>query len=334
MKIRRTLGLFSCLFLQLAPFCAASNPTVYQFYGKLLFGNGAPSFHDLKVNVILQGASTPFITQTHASLSGAFKFKNLQPGTYVLIAKHEHLGELKKTVEIGPSFADAGGKISASVEWDPKPMEQNVFTVSAVTLSTSKHARQLYRAALDLLSKHDVDGATRKLEEAVQDSPQFVSAWSYLGSIAYQSRQFKQAELCFREAFKLDPSSTLTLTNMGGVLLSEEKFEEALPFNLQAVRVGPDDALARSQLGLNYFRLGNESEAEVHLKAAKKSDPAHFSFPQLILSSIYKARNDYACMIGELEEFLRFHPDSNLADAVRVSLAVARNAQAELRLRN
>jgi len=324
MRVKRSLILF--VFLQVALLSAAPSRTVYEFCGKLLLGNGA-TIRGLKVNVVLQGASTPFITRTLADPAGAFKFSNLQSGTYVLIVAHEHLGELRRTVEIGPSFADAAGRISANVKWEPRPIEEKAFTISAASLSVSDHAHQLYLGALDLLGKRDVEGATHRLEEVVQTAPQFVSAWSYLGSIAYQSHQFARAELCFREAYGLDPASSLTLVNMGGVLLSEHKFEEALPFNLQAVRAAPNDALARSQLGLNYFRLGNEGEAETQLKEAKKSDPAHFSYPQLILSSIYKDRKDYPGMIAELEEFLRLHPDSNIADAVRVSLTAARQAQ-------
>ncbi len=325
MRIKRSIALVLCLFLQAALAGAASGRATYQFRGKLLISNDT-ALDGLKVHVILQGISTPFITRTLADLAGCFKFNNLQSGTYILVASHDHLGELRKTVEIGPSFADAAGRISAMLKWDPKPIEQNLFTISSVALSVPDHARRLYLAALDLLGKYDVKAAINRLEEAVQTAPQFSAAWSYLGSIAYQSHQYARAETYFREAFRLEPTSGLTLINMGGVLLSEDKFDEALPFNQQAVEAAPNNALARSQLGLNYFRLGNESAAEIQLREAKKSDPAHFSYPQLILSRICKDRKDYSCMIGELEEFLRLHPDSSLADAVRVSLATERQA--------
>ena len=325
MRTKRSTALSLFVFLQVALFCAAS-PVAYQLCGTLKAGSES-AFRNHKVDVILQCTSAPFAVRTLADAAGKFRFKNLPSGTYILIAVHERLGELRKTVEIGPSFADASGKILATVSWEAKPVEHKRLTISAAMLSVSDGARKLYASALDLLGRHDVAGATQKLEKAVQAAPKFVAAWSYLGSIAYQSRQFAQAEQCFREAYRLDPVSNLTLANMGGVLLSEGKLEEALPFNLEAVQAAPNDALAHSQLGLNFFRLGNDSEAETQLKEAKKSDPSHYSFPQLTLSSIYKGRGDYSRMIRELEEFLQLHPDSDLVEAVRVTLASARHAR-------
>ena len=39
-------------------------------------------------------------------------------------------------------------------------------------------------------------------------------------------------------------------------------------------------------------------------------DPKHFSFPQLVLAEIYQRKNDSVSLMRELQEFLKFHPDS------------------------
>jgi tetratricopeptide (TPR) repeat protein len=93
-----------------------------------------------------------------------------------------------------------------------------------------------------------------------------------------------------------------------------------LEINQRAVRARPDDALGQSQLGQSYYFLGRLDEAEKHLKEAKAIDPSHFSFPQLVLAELYQRRGNYPALVGELEEFLRLHPDSEEAPAVRTSL--------------
>ncbi len=83
--------------------------------------------------------------------------------------------------------------------------------------------------------------------------------------------------------------------------------------NLRAVEMRPDDALAHSQLGRTYFSLSELDRAQRHLKQAKALDPKHFSFPQLVLAQIYELKSDSLSLMRELEEFLKFHPDSKRA---------------------
>jgi tetratricopeptide (TPR) repeat protein len=314
------------VFLHFSLFGADSSRTSYQLCGRVLLDTripwGAPKMH-----VTLQGAFVPFINRTIADAAGNFKFNNVRPGTYIVIVSQEHWGRFQKTVDISPSFADADGKIFATLKWDRRFFAQGDYTIPVSALAITDNALQLYSAALDLLGKYEAERAEHKLQEVILAAPQFEAAWSYLGSMASQSRQFVRAERYFREALRLDPTSGFALLNMGGILLSEKKYAEALAYNLQAVDVAPNDALAHAQLGLTYFWLGKEDDAEKQLKETKKSDPAHYSYPQLVLSDIYKARKDYSGMIGELEEFLKFHPDSELVNAVRVSLKIARQAK-------
>jgi hypothetical protein len=66
--------------------------------------------------------------------------------------------------------------------------------------------------------------------------------------------------------------------------------------------------------------VGKLDAAEQHLRQAKALDPSHFSLPQLTLVEIYARKEDPAGMVRELEDFLKLHPDSNLAPDARRSL--------------
>ena len=83
----------------------------------------------------------------------------------------------------------------------------------------------------------------------------------------------------------------------------------------------PQDALANSQLGLNYFHLADLERAIHYLREARRLDPAHFSHPQLTLAEIYRQRGDRKAAAAELEDFLSRHPDDPNAEQWRQDLA-------------
>jgi tetratricopeptide (TPR) repeat protein len=151
-----------------------------------------------------------------------------------------------------------------------------------------------------------------------------VGAWNYLGTIAYTTRRYADAESYFRKALEKDPDSYSPLVNLGGALLALDRTEESLEVNRKAVRAKPDDPLAQSQLGMSYYYLGRYEEAESHLKQAKSLDAGHFTLPQILLASIYERRRDPEAAIRELEDFLKRHPDSDRAPAVRIKIDALR----------
>jgi tetratricopeptide (TPR) repeat protein len=157
----------------------------------------------------------------------------------------------------------------------------------------------------------------------------FTSAWNQLGTIAYQARQYADAEANFRNALETDPEAFPPLVNLGGVLLNLERPRDALNYNQIAVQRRPNDALANSQLGLNYFELNELELAEAFLKTAIQLDPALFSHPQLTLAQIYLRRGERADAAEQMQDFLKRHPDSPQATRVRAMVAaLSRPAQA------
>ena len=288
--------------------------------GQVLQEDGK-AFRGVTPVVFLHGATAPFTTQTPVSPAGKFKIKGLRPGMYTLVVAVPYAGEMRKTVEVGPSFADARRQIAASVLFSSNPTRS--YGVSTVELSIPAQAQSDYHKAQELLSKRDVQGAVKYLRKAVARAPQFWTAWNNLGTIAYHLGHYEEAEQHFREALKYDPNSYEPLVNLGGALLSQGKIDEAFPINSRAVQSRPDDPLAHSQLGQNCFRLGDFDKAEEQLRLTKALDPAHFSFPQLILAQIYEHRREYKLMTLELEDFLKLHPDSPRNDGIREQLEEA-----------
>ncbi len=274
--------------------------------------------------VYVHASTAPFSTAGLADASGRARFKGLIAGPYTVSAVVRGYGEVRQTVEVGPSVADSKGRVQVTLRVKesgtlPESAKQRA-KVSARQLAVPERAHKEYLEAQKELERRDVDGAIEHLKKAVELAPQFATAWNNLGTIAYQTRKYEKAEEYFRESLVQDPEAYEPLVNLGGVLLTLGKPDEAFPFNLHSTLRRPEDALANSQLGMNYFFLGKPDLGIKYLNAAKKLDPAHFSHPQLTLAEIYLRKKDRQAAAGELEEFLKFHPDWPAAASMREAI--------------
>lgn len=275
-----------------------------------------------RATISLFGATTPFRAAALSDENGRFQIKKLLAGTYTISVFLPLKGEARQTVEIGPGTADEHGRVLLDLRLKESDFvyadsARRRHSVSASELAIPDKAQREYEDARAALAKHDSDSATRHLERAVELAPRFSAAWNEMGTIAYQTRRFDRAEQCFREALRLDPQAFEPLVNLGGVLITLHKLDEAWRYNGYAVLARPNDALANAQMGLTYFEMGSFDLAVQHLEKARRADPAHFSHPQLVLAEIHLRRGEKAEAAEALEDFLEHHPDWPQADRMR-----------------
>jgi tetratricopeptide (TPR) repeat protein len=280
---------------------------------------------EVQASVSLHGATRPFQSAALSDTRGRFRFRRLAPGAYTVAVFGPDFGEARQTVEVSPGVADRAGRVTITLRLESAKFDSDEIrrraTITARQLSIPDRARREYEEALKRLSRPDVEGAVARLQRAVEIAPHFPAAWNQLGTIAYQSGKYAEAERHFRRALAADPQAFESLVNLGGVLLNLGKPTEALQYNLHAVLRRPNDALANSQLGMSYYLERNSELAEKYLRIAKQLDPAHFSHPQLLLSEIHLLRNERAAAIEELEDFLKRHPDAPQAADVKAAIS-------------
>jgi tetratricopeptide (TPR) repeat protein len=276
-------------------------------------------------SISLYSVTSPFTVSTLAGEDGRFNFKKLEAGAYTLAVFSPGRGEARRTIEIGPSTAGPHGQMNLELRLQDSDFIiadtlRRHHSVSTRQLAIPKKAVHEYEEAQKDLARHDAPGAIQKLERAVQLAPQYSAAWNNLGTIAYQMRKYEWAAECFRRALEADPQSFEPLVNLGGVLLNLHEIEDAWDYNVRAVLMRPNDALANSQLGMTYFEMGRLDLAEKHLEIARKVDPAHFSHPQLFLAEIHLRRGDKLAAATDLKDFLEHHPDWPQAPKMRAKI--------------
>jgi Tfp pilus assembly protein PilF len=282
-----------------------------------------------RASVSLFGTKRPFTAAALSDAAGRFSFKKLQADDYTVGVFIPGRGEAVRTVEVGPAAAGPRGRVSQTLDFKDADFEfvgpaGRQHSVSTSQLAIPKAALRQYQQAQKDLERRDPDAAVKRLENAVQIAPRFAVAWNDLGTIAYQTRKFDRAEECFRQALEQDPAAFAPLVNLGGVLVTVHKLDQAVDYNLRAVLARPNDALANSQLGLTYFELGRMDLGEKYLQRARQIDPAHFSYPQLILAEIHLRRGQRLEAAAVLEEFLKYHPGWPNAPRIRQSIAELR----------
>jgi Tfp pilus assembly protein PilF len=296
---------------------------VLRCYGYELTGRIEPP---AALPVFLHGATIPFESSAVSGSDGRFRFRKLPGGAYTLAVSTAARGEVLQTIELSPGTVDSRGRVDVVVKIDQAHLESDGThragaTVSAVVLSVPERALREYAEAQRCLSRRQSDCAVAHLQRAVETAPRFAAAWNQLGTIAYQTRRYSDAETNFRRALEADAEAFEPLVNLGGVLLNLGQPEQATVYNLRAVGQRPNDALANSQLGISFFESGDLDRAETYLKTAVRLDPAHFSHPQLILAEIYRKRGDLPAARAALNSFLELHPDSPEAAGIRQKMA-------------
>lgn len=266
--------------------------------------------------VNLWGATTPYSADTISDGKGRFRFRRLAPGSYTVHVFLPGRGEARRTVNVAGAVTEAVIPLEESAEGAVRAAERTA-KVSVRELKIPGKARAAYVAAQKKLGRRDTSGAVAELERALELAPGYTDARNNLGTIAYQSGRYPEAERHFREALAHDPGAYAPTVNLGGVLLNLNRAEEARRYNEYAVRQQPSDPLAQAQLGMTHAALGNFEQAERHLLEAIRLDPAHFSNPQLVLARLYLERGDRAASAGQIEDFLRVHPEWPGAAALR-----------------
>jgi tetratricopeptide (TPR) repeat protein len=270
----------------------------------------------------------PFSAETLADFDGSFRFKNLPEGVYSFSIVIPTAGEMRTTIDLTRSFADARGRIERTFTYTEDELAHEALPVQRVTVSVREleipgKARSEFSDARNDLRKGKIDSAKEHLLRAVKLAPEFVEALNQLGVLAYQRRAFEEAESYFRKALAKVPDAYEPLVNLGGALLSLGRAEEAVEVNRRAQEARPKDPLAAAQLGLSYYLQGNDADARNYLMLTEQLDPGHFSNPQIPLANIYLHDSDEQAAIDELQSFLKLHPDSPEADSVREQIRKA-----------
>jgi tetratricopeptide (TPR) repeat protein len=221
--------------------------------------------------------------------------------------------------------ADADYLLGFVLHRENRPSESLAAYTQAAAL-VRPTSDDLKVVGLDYVLLDDYPDAIKWLEKAVEFDPGNADAWYYLGRAYYTRARLIEARKAFARVLNLDPlnaraENSLGLifesdaqpaaaidayrkaiawgekiphpgeqpyVNLGGLLLEQDRTEEAILPLEKAVALAPDNGYCRLKLGTAYLRAARLGAAQKELEKATELEPdnaiAHYQ-----LGRLYKA---------------------------------------------
>jgi len=142
----------------------------------------------------------------------------------------------------------------------------------------------------------EISAIVEKMRGEVLRDPRSARAWGRLGQALLANDLEREAQICFVQAERLDPSNPRWTYYQAGFLLNQGEREAALPYLQRAVErcavAAPDNLVPRLMLAETLLALGRLDEAEEHFRQvlARHADDVRVHYGMALASS---ARQDW-----------------------------------------
>jgi Flp pilus assembly protein TadD len=194
-------------------------------------------------------------------------------------------------------------------------------TVSMLALKAPKNARKSFEKGMSLAVNKPAEAET-SFETAVRIYPQYADAWLGLGRIQWQLARKDEARESFRKSMELDASLVGPWEELGYLACDDAKWEDAVRYLDQAVRLDPMDAPAAWYFNaLANYNLGRFDRAERSVRAELKLDNGWNPQADYLLALVLIARKDLAGGAAALRSYLASSPKAENAETAKRQLS-------------
>lgn len=138
-------------------------------------------------------------------------------------------------------------------------------------------------------------------EKLVSENPDNFNAWNNLGNARHETGDLEGALQAFDRARQIDPKSPLVHTNMGRVMISKDRYQEACLLFEKAVLLSPKDPAMLLELGRTLTSINHVEGGLRALGEAARLDPSDPKIFQAIAVAFMDLENN-----AQAEKALRF----------------------------
>jgi cytochrome c-type biogenesis protein CcmH/NrfG len=161
----------------------------------------------------------------------------------------------------------------------------------------------LYVDATVLKDMDQTDEAVAKLHEAIKKNPEFSLAYSLLGDIYLESKEYEKSVRSYTRATQLNPFSFSDFFGLGTAYQEMKKWAEAAKAYVKACELKPEDVPARVKTATCYNELKEFDKAQEYALAAKELNADDFDV-QKVLGDAYQGKQDYEQAISSYKRAL------------------------------
>lgn len=184
-------------------------------------------------------------------------------------------------------------------------------SVSLLALQAPKNAKKAFDKGISLTAANKPTEALASFEVAVTDYPQYADAWLDMGKIQWQLGRKEDARASFRKSMDLDNKLVGPWQELGFMACDDSKWEEALKYLDQAVRLDPIDSPIPWYFdALANYNMGHYAEAERSVRAELKLDRGKNPQADYLLGLVLIARQDLEGGAEALRNYIAAAPPS------------------------
>jgi len=197
------------------------------------------------------------------------------------------------------------------------------FLLFALLLSAGCNQKQqavdLYVDAIMLRELDENEMAVKRLNSAVKLDKRFSLAYSLLGEVYQEMKQYEKSAASYEKATQFNPLSFNDFFSLGRVYEIMKRFVQAVRAYARACEIKPNHLQAHISTAKCYYQISDYNRALIYGKRAEQIDP-NVSEIQNLLGDIYGSQEDYEQAIRSYKRSLEL--DSN-NPTIMTSLAVA-----------
>jgi tetratricopeptide (TPR) repeat protein len=192
-------------------------------------------------------------------------------------------------------------------------------TISMTTLNAPENAKKAYEKGRKAFDEGKFTAAEKELNQAVKVYPNFAAAWSLLGDMHQQQKQFEQAINEYSRALAADPRFVNPSFGLALIAMQQKRWQDASQLTDQVVKM--NSAAYPSAYFYNAianYNLGKIDAAEVSARRFKTLDTEH-RHPDVsfLLGQIDIQKNDLGAAAQEMRDYVALAPDAPNAEQAR-----------------
>jgi tetratricopeptide (TPR) repeat protein len=165
-----------------------------------------------------------------------------------------------------------------------------------------------------------VQGKIKELKPFVLETLIYVFVILFLGVGTYWRNNIWNSDVdLWTDCVKKSPHKDRAHYGLGFALMSQGKYDEAIPHFNEALRINPNYAVAHNSLGTVFLNQGKYQEASDQYKEALRIYP-DYAEARNNLGTVFLNQGKYQDATDQYKEALRIKPDNAIA---RINLGIA-----------
>jgi tetratricopeptide (TPR) repeat protein len=216
------------------------------------------------------------------------------------------VGLLQKAVKLDPTITTAHKKLARALA--DAGRHEELDAAMEDYLDQNEDAA-LVAAGAEHYRAERFDDAEKVLVKALRKNPENVDAMRFLGMVYHsQRKKMSDAEALLRKATRIAPDFHQAFSNLGRVLIDNDKCDEAIPIYHELIALTPEDDDAYAGLGRAYAYNGDTNAAAEAYRKSIKLNPDVPAI-HMALAHMLKTLGQQADALKHYRDAIRLKPD-------------------------